>query len=85
MQLAVSELETEFPGRVTCRNVDATTPDAKSVVQDLGFGNHGLVIRSSEGATLWKQPDHDVQMEAVRNALRDLVDGRQPQGSEEQR
>lgn len=78
MQLAVSELEREFPGRLVAHNVDATTPDAVRVVGELGFRNHGLVIRSADGKTLWKQPDHQVDMDAVRGAVRELVNGRTP-------
>ncbi|HKY31748.1 MAG TPA: hypothetical protein VJV23_04370 [Candidatus Polarisedimenticolia bacterium] len=71
----MSGLEGEFPGKVKARNVDATTPQAAQEVQALGFRNHGLVIRSKDGKTLWKQPDHEVEMESVRAALRDLLAG----------
>ena len=70
---AVSGLEKEFPGKVKAQNVDATTPESKKVVKELGFDNHGLVIRSPEGKVLWKQKDHDVDMNEVRAALKDLL------------
>jgi hypothetical protein len=70
---AVSGLEKEFPGKVKAQNVDATAPESKKVVKELGFDNHGLVIRSSEGKVLWKQKDHDVDMNDVRAALKDLL------------
>ena len=70
---AVSGLEQEFPGSVTGRNVDATTPDARMAVQELGFRSHGLVIRSADGKVLWKQPDHEVRMEDVRAELHRLT------------
>ena len=69
----MSGLDQEFPGKIVCENVDATTPESKAAVGELGFGNHGLVIRSADGATLWKQPDHEVDMEAVRKAIRELA------------
>jgi hypothetical protein len=69
----VSGLEQDFPGKVKAQNLDATTPENKKIVKDLGFQSHGLVIRSAEGKTLWKQPDHDVQMEEVRKAIGDLL------------
>ncbi len=69
----MSGLEQEFPGRVRGRNVDATTPENKKVVKDLGFENHGLVIRSADGKVLWKQPDHEVKMDDVRRQLRVLL------------
>jgi hypothetical protein len=69
----VSGLEKEFPGRVVARNVDATTPESRKAVKDLGFGNHGLVIRSRDGKVLWKQPDHDVNMDDVRAELARLL------------
>jgi hypothetical protein len=69
----VSGLEQDFPGKVQARNLDATTPENKKIVKDLGFQSHGLVIRSTDGKTLWKQPDHDVQMEDVRKEIADLL------------
>jgi len=69
----VSGLEAEYKGRVQGENVDATTPESKNAVQSLGFDNHGLVIRSSDGRVLWKQPDHDVKMEDVRRELDKLL------------
>jgi hypothetical protein len=69
----VSGLEKEYNGRVKGQNVDATTPEAKKVVQGLGFQTHGLVIRSAEGKVLWKQPDHEVKMDDVHKALKDLL------------
>jgi hypothetical protein len=69
----VSGLEQDFPGKVKARNLDATTPENKKIVKDFGFQSHGLVIRSAGGKTLWKQPDHDVQIEDVRKAIKDLL------------
>jgi hypothetical protein len=69
----VSGLEKEFDGRVKGQNVDATTPEAKKAVKELGFETHGLVIRSAEGKVLWKQKDHDVQMDDVRAKLKELL------------
>lgn len=66
---AVSGLEQEFPGKVAAHNVDATTPEAREAIRDLGFKSHGIVIRSAAGKVLWKQPDHTVQMESVKKAL----------------
>ena len=70
---AVSGLEQEFPGKVTSHNVDATTPEAREAIRDLGFKSHGIVIRSTDGKVLWKQPDHAVQMENVRKALHEIL------------
>ena len=75
----MSGLEQEFTGRVLGYNVDATIPESKRVVEELGFANHGLVIRSSEGDALWSQPDHEVEMQAVRSKLTELLEG--PAGS----
>ncbi len=69
----MSGLEQEFPGKVKAQNVDATTPESKKIVQELGFKSHGLVIRSSDGKTLWKQADHDVQMDDVRKEIATLL------------
>lgn len=69
----MSGLEKEFPGKVKAQNVDATTPENQKIVKSLGFQTHGLVIRSSDGKVLWKQPDHDVKMEDVRAAIRKLL------------
>ena len=54
-------------------NVNAKTPDSKRVVKELGFVNHGLVIRDEAGRVLFKQKDHTVEMEDVRNAIKDLL------------
>ena len=69
----MSGLEKEFPGKVKAFNEDGTTPENKKIVQDLGFKTHGLVIRSSRGKVLWKQPDHDVNMDDVRKEIKTLT------------
>jgi hypothetical protein len=69
----VSGLEAEYKGKVRGENLDATTPDNKKIVRSLGFDNHGLVIRSSDGKVLWKQPDHEVDMDDVRKELNRLL------------
>jgi hypothetical protein len=69
----VSGLEQEFPGKVKAQNVDATTPESKKIVQDLGFKSHGLAIRSDDGKVLWKQADHQVNMDDVKKAVADLL------------
>jgi hypothetical protein len=69
----VSGLEQEFPGKVKAQNLDATTEENKKICKELGFETHGLVIRDSAGKVLWKQPDHDVRMDDVRNAIKDLL------------
>ena len=71
----MSGLVKEFPDQVKAQNVDATTPEASEEVQKLGFHNHGLTIRSAKGKLLWKQPDHQVDMDCVRKAIRELLDG----------
>jgi hypothetical protein len=70
---AVSGLEKEFPGKVTARNIDASGEEGVAAVKELGFRNHGLVIRDGAGKALWKQPDHEVNIEDVRKALKDLT------------
>lgn len=69
----MSGLEQEYKGKVRGQNLDATTPENLKVVKDLGFENHGLVIRSSEGKVLWRQADHDVKMEDVRREIDALL------------
>lgn len=69
----MSGLEQEYKGKVRGRNLDATTPENKKIVRELGFENHGLVIRSPEGKVLWKKPDHEVKLEDVRNELDRLL------------
>ena len=66
---AVSGLDGEFPGQVKAQNVDATTPEAKKAITELGFKSHGLVIRSSDGKVLFKQPDHTVNLDDARKAI----------------
>ena len=71
----MSGLEEEYKGKVRGQNLDATTAENKKIVKELGFENHGLVIRSSDGKVLWKQPDHEVKMEDVRRELDRLLKG----------
>ena len=73
MKPAVSGLEKEFPGKVVARNVDATTPDSMKEIKELGFANHGLVIRSAKGDVLFKQADHKVRIDDVRKELTSLL------------
>ena len=70
---AVSGLEGEFPGQVKANNVDATTPEAKQAIQELGFKSHGLVIRSADGKVLFKQPDHTVNLDETRKAISGIL------------
>lgn len=69
----MSGLDQEYKGKVRGQNLDATTDENKKIVKDLGFENHGLVIRSPEGKVLWKEPDHEVKIEDVRRELDRLV------------
>jgi hypothetical protein len=70
---AVSGLEQEFPGKVVARNLDASTPEAQSDIQTLGFRSHGLVVRDPAGRVVIKQADHGVDIDAVRKALREAL------------
>jgi len=70
---AVSGLEQEFPGQVKAANVDATTPEAKKAIAELGFKNHGLVVRSADGKVVHKQPDHAVDLDAARKAIAEIL------------
>jgi len=73
MKPAVSGLKGEFPGKVTPHNIDATQPEARESIQALGFKSHGIVIRTKDGATLWKEADHSVRIEDVRSALHEIL------------
>jgi hypothetical protein len=66
-------LDQEYKGRVHGQNLDATTEENKKIVRELGFENHGLVIRSADGKVLWKEPDHQVKMDDVRKELDELL------------
>ena len=69
----MSGLEQEYKGKVKGENLDATSPENKKIVKELGFDNHGLVIRSADGKVLWKEPDHEVKIEDVRKELDELL------------
>ena len=69
----MSGLDQEYKGRVHGQNLDATTEENKKIVRELGFENHGLVIRSADGKVLWKEPDHQVKMDDVRKELDELL------------
>ena len=72
----MSGLEEEFPGQVEAQNLDATTPEAKVVIEQQDFQNHGLVIREPGGEVVWSQADHTVNLEDVREALRERLERR---------
>ena len=55
----------EFGESILVAEVDATTRDAELAVENLGFENHGLVIHSPDGEVLFKQPDHEVNLDEV--------------------
>ena len=74
VQPAVSGLEKEFAGKVSARNVDAKSPEGLAAAKEFGFRSHGLVIRDASGKAVWKQPDHEVNMDDVRKAVQDLVE-----------
>jgi len=74
VQPAVSGLEQQFGSRVKAHNIDATTPESKAAIQQLGFRNHGLVVRDSEGQVLWKQADHEVDMQQVQEEVQRLLE-----------
>lgn len=69
----MSGLEEEFPGRVVAANEDATTAEGSAECEALGFDSHGLVVRRASGEVVLKQPDHNVDVDAVRAALRGLT------------
>lgn len=71
----MSGLEKQFEGQVIAENLDATTPENKRIIKELGFTNHGLVIRSPQGEVLFKQADHSVDMDSVRQAIQNLTGG----------
>ena len=71
----MSGLEQEFGSRVRAYNVDATIPESKATIQQLGFRNHGLVVRDVTGQVLWKQADHEVDMLQVQSNVDRLLQG----------
>ena len=69
----MSGLEQEYKGKVSGQNLDATIEENQKIAKALGFETRGLVIRSSDGKVLWKQPDHEVKMEDVRREFDRLL------------
>ena len=67
-------MDKEFGDRVKAANVNATSDDSVAIVQQLGFNNHGLVIRSADGTAVWSQPDHEVNVNDVRGKLKPLLE-----------
>ena len=70
----MSGLEQEFEGRVVAENVDAMTPETEKICKDLGFQNHGLVVRDGDGEVLWSQADHKVVVDDARQAIKTLLE-----------
>jgi hypothetical protein len=69
----VTALEKDFPGQVRVEALDAKAPDSARMVRMLGFEDHGLVIRSRNGAVLWKASNHTLKMDEVRDQLKTLL------------
>ncbi|PYQ62511.1 MAG: hypothetical protein DMF58_01520 [Acidobacteria bacterium] len=74
MKTAVSGLEKEFPGDVKTKNLNAKKSRSQRVIKEAGFQTHGLIIRNAKGEIVWKQADHTVRMDEVREAIRKLLD-----------
>ena len=70
----MSGLEEEFPGQVKAANVDSSTPEGLAVVEELGWTDHGMVIRSPEGEIIWSQADHHVDLDDAREFLRKTLE-----------
>jgi hypothetical protein len=73
VKVAVSDLEKEFPGDVKAVNLNARDEEAQKVIKDAGFKTHGLIIRDANGEIVWKQADHTVKMDEVREEIRRLL------------
>ena len=69
----MSGWDTEFEGQVVVHNIDATTPPAPDAVTSLEFNNHGLVIYGADKEVLFKQPDHEVNVDEVRAKVVELL------------
>ena len=69
----MSGLEKEFPGEVKAENLNAKDDEAKKVIKEAGFKNHGLIIRNKKNEIVWKQADHTVKIDDVRAAIRKLL------------
>jgi hypothetical protein len=70
---SLATLEKEFPGQVRTRVADATAADSVRAMRVLGIPEHGIVIRSPNGAVLWKYEDHNVNLDEVRKEVKDLI------------
>ena len=66
-------MDKDYAGKVHGQNLDATTEENEKICKELGFSSHGLAIRSADGKVLWKQADHDVNMDDVKKAVADLL------------
>jgi hypothetical protein len=67
---ALQALETEFPGQVVVRAIDASNPDAQRDLKRLGFATHGLIVRDHGGVMLYKQSGDDFNLDEIRSTLR---------------
>ena len=72
-QTGVAGLEKDFPGKVTVESLDANSPEAAEMTKRLGFKEHGLVIRSHRGAVLYKATDHKLEIDEVREQLKNQI------------
>lgn len=68
-------LDTEYEQSLTCEVLDATTPDNKAKIQELGFKTHGMVFYDDEGTLLKKMDGHLMQEPKIRQAVKEVLGG----------
>jgi hypothetical protein len=70
---ALRALETEFPGKVVVKIIDASTPEAKKDVTRLGWPSHGVLVRDYRGIMLFRQSGDDFEIDEIRSTLRQVA------------
>jgi hypothetical protein len=66
----VAALEKEFPGQVTARSIDASSPDAQRDLTALEIGTSGIAVRNSNSVMIFKQGGSALDMVRVKEAIR---------------
>jgi hypothetical protein len=70
---SLAALAKEFPGKLRTRVADATEASSIQAMRVLGIPEHGVVIRSANGAVLWKYEDDKVSFDEVRQQVKTLI------------
>lgn len=76
IRVEVGKMPRSFSDRLQTRSVAVEGPEEVEEMTSFGFASHGMVVRSGDGAVLWKRGDDRLDLDEARVALIELIQGR---------